>query len=703
MKRLHYKNLFIIVLLLFAPKISNDVNAADHIYQEWKGGVFYYIHHEKEDEISFYATVIDCDSLMTSPIGASEIEVLEKTDVGSFGNCTVVAIGDNAFNNCSFLHEIKLPESIRYIGHGAFSGCTNLCRINIPESVGYIGGGAFTDCQNLKELNLPDNIKTIEFGTFFNCWSLENVNIPKNVTLIDDMAFYNCWSLENVNIPKNVTLINDMAFYNCSSLTEINIPENVNEIENGAFYGCDKLTRIKVYAPEPPGLNSAFDRTDITVYVPDESIDKYRNSYDWKDFNIRGLSYNDVESIELNKYYTTLERESEVQLIAKSLPEDADDKNVIWSSDNEEIATVDENGLVTAIGVGETVITATAHDGSGVKAECKITVEPKMVNSVSLNKSELTLRRFNSEQLYATVLPEYADNKTVIWSSGNEYIATVDENGVVMAVGEGETIIQATAADGSWNWGTCRVTVTSIPVESINLNQDRITLEKGLTAQLSATVLPEDADKLTVTWESDNENVATVDENGLVTAVGGGDAFITAWADDGSPVWATCLVHVPIHVSSIELNQHELTFDGTYGNFKLTATLLPENADYCTITWCSDNEEVATVDGHGLVTAVGEGTATITATANDGSGVSASCMVTVTFTNGIADVEASKVTVLAANGRITVSGKEPDDTVSVYDTGGRLLYQGEDDVIDVPRKAMYIVTVSGKSYKVVVQ
>ena len=78
-------------------------------------------------------------------------------------------------------------------------------------------------------------------------------------------------------------------------------------------------------------------------------------------------------------------------------------------------------------------------------------------------------------------------------------------------------------------------------------------------------------------------------------------------------------------------------------------------------------------------------------------------MVTVTFIDGIADIETSKVTVLAANGRITVSGKEKDDTVSVYDTGGRLLYQGESDVIDVPRKAMYIVTVSRKSYKVVVQ
>lgn len=160
-----------------------------------------------------------------------------------------------------------------------------------------------------------------------------------------------------------------------------------------------------------------------------------------------------------------------------------------------------------------------------------------------------------------------------------------------------------------------------------------------------------------------------------------------------------CIIENP--VTSITLNTVQLTME--YGTKEqLTATVAPDDADNPGLTWTSDNEEVATVDGSGLVTAVSEGTATITATANDGSDVSASCVVTVTFIDGIADIEAGKVTVLAANGRITVSGKEPDDTVSVYDTGGRLLYQGEDDVIDVSRKAMYI-TVSGKSYKVVVQ
>ena len=169
--------------------------------------------------------------------------------------------------------------------------------------------------------------------------------------------------------------------------------------------------------------------------------------------------------------------------------------------------------------------------------------------------------------------------------------------------------------------------------------------------------------------------------------------------DEGSSLPYLRVFDIP--VSEISLDNTEVTLDKRT-TLQLIATVLPEFCRNNTLTWTSDNEKVATVDENGLVTAVGEGTATITATANDGSGVSASCVVTVTFIDGIADVETSKVTVFAANGRITVSGKEQDDTVSVYDAGGRLLYQGESDVIDVPRKAMYIVTVSGKNYKVIV-
>ena len=242
----------------------------------------------------------------------------------------------------------------------------------------------------------------------------------------------------------------------------------------------------------------------------------------------------------------------------------------------------------------------------------------------------------------------------------------------------------------------------SIQVSEISLNNTEATIERQSTLRLTATVLPENCRNNTLKWSSDNEEVATVDENGLVTAVSVGEANITATAVDGSGVTATCKVTVsPKLVTSVTLNKNELTIEKSF-TAQLAATVAPDDADNLGLTWTSDNEEVAIVDENGLVTAVGEGTATITATANDGSGVAASCVVTVTFIDGIADIETSKVTVLAANGRITVSGKEKDDTVSVYDTGGRLLYRGESDVIDVPRKAMYIVTVSGKNYKVIV-
>ena len=464
-----------------------------------------------------------------------------------------------------------------------------------------------------------------------------------------------------------------------------NVPQKIyDDPLNGTTKTIDELYRKATYEMLGWDMENIWD------------IDEGSSLPYFEEFSIQ------VSEISLDNTEATIERQSTLRLTATVLPENCRNNTLAWSSDNEEVATVDENGQVTAVGVGEANITATAADGSGVTATCKVTVSPKLVTSVTLNKNELTIEKSFTAQLAATVAPDDADDLGLIWTSDNEEVATVDENGLVTAVSVGEANITATAVDGSGITATCKVTVTPKLVTSVILDESELTIEKNFTEQLTATVAPDDADNLSLTWTSDNEEVATVDENGLVTAVSVGEANITATAADGSGVTATCKVTVtPKLVTSVTLDQSELTIEKTY-TAQLSATIAPDDADNRTVTWTSDNEEVATVDGHGLVTAVGEGTATITATANDGSGVSASCVVTVTFIDGIADIETSKVTVLAANGRITVSGKEKDDTVSVYDTGGRLLYQGESDVIDVPRKAMYIVTVSGKSYKVIV-
>ena len=617
----------------------------------------------------------------------------------------ITGIGDYAFLDCSKIRTVNLPSSIVRIGDYAFDGCQSLSSIEIPESVTYIGHDAFRHCYSLKSITIPRSVTYFGQGIFFNCDYLTEVNLPDNMTSIPLFMFKYCQGLEYLDIPDGVTKIEDDAFRYCTKLKEITIPQNVTQIGNSAFRDCRSLSNIRILSAEPPVIDeNTFEgiSPEAIMYVPDEAVDKYKSSPYWSGLNIKGAYSVEVSSIILNTTAITINKNSQEQLYATILPENASDKSIVWTSDNEEVATVDENGQVTAVGVGEANITAIAADGSGVTATCKVTVTPKLVTSVTLDQSELTIERTYTAQLSATIAPEDADNRTVSWTSDNEEVATVDENGQVTAVGVGEANITATAADGSGITATCKVTVTPKLVTSVTLDESELTIEKTYTAQLSATITPDDADNRTVTWTSDNEEVATVDENGLVTAVSVGEANITATAVDGSGVTATCKVTVtPKLVTSVILDESELTIEKNFTE-QLTATVAPDDADNLSLTWTSDNEEVATVDENGLVTAVGEGTATITATANDGSGVSASCVVTVTFIDGIADIETSKVTVLAANGRITVSGKEKDDTVSVYDTGGRLLYQGESDVIDVPRKAMYIVTVSGKSYKVIV-
>lgn len=242
-----------------------------------------------------------------------------------------------------------------------------------------------------------------------------------------------------------------------------------------------------------------------------------------------------VEEVTLDKSFLEMIRGEEAQLTATVLPEDAENKTVAWSSSDENIATVDDKGLVRAIAIGEAVITAAAGEKS---ATCAVTVVGIPVEEVILDKTVLELTRGEQGQLTATVSPDDADNKNVTWSSSDEKIATVDANGLVTAVAAGNATVTATAGSKS---ATCAVTVNPIPVESITLDPLSVTLALGETAQITATVLPADADNKTLVWSSSDEKVATVDANGLVTAVTAGEAVITAAAGEVS---ATCSVTI---------------------------------------------------------------------------------------------------------------------------------------------------------------
>ena len=247
----------------------------------------------------------------------------------------------------------------------------------------------------------------------------------------------------------------------------------------------------------------------------------------------------EVGEVKLNKTTLTLAVGEEQPLTATVLPDNAENKTLTWISSNTKIATVSDAGLVKAVAVGSATITARA---GGRSATCTVTVEPIAVESVTLDKTELTLKPGKSEALTATVLPDDAENKTVTWSSSDTKIASVNDAGLVTAVAPGSATITARAGGRS---ATCTVTVEPIAVESVTLDKTNLTLHRDDSETLTATVLPDDATDSKVVWTTSDKAIATVSDAGLVTAVAPGKATITATAGDQS---ATCTVTVEPNV-----------------------------------------------------------------------------------------------------------------------------------------------------------
>lgn len=230
------------------------------------------------------------------------------------------------------------------------------------------------------------------------------------------------------------------------------------------------------------------------------------------------------------------------QLTATVLPEEATDKTVTWTSSDDTVATVSESGLVTIMGSGTATITATT--ATNFAATCTITVKIP-VTKVEVNKATDTLVLGNDKFAiyYASVTPDNATVTTVVWSSSDDTIATVDQNGKVTPVSGGVVTIKATAQDDETLFDSITITVVA-EVNSISLNNTALNLTEGETANLTVTVLPDTATDKSVTWVSTNSSVADVDTNGKVTAVSAGNAQIICMANSGAKPSATCSVTV---------------------------------------------------------------------------------------------------------------------------------------------------------------
>jgi uncharacterized protein YjdB len=282
-----------------------------------------------------------------------------------------------------------------------------------------------------------------------------------------------------------------------------------------------------------------------------------------------------------------------------------------WSSSNTKVVAV-EQGVITAVGGGNATVTVTTS--SGKTATCTVTVTVP-ATGVALDKTAVTLHKGGTLQLSAVLTPaDSTDNLT--WQSDNEAVVTVDR-GVLTGVGVGTANV--TVATSSGFTASCKVTVI-IPAESVTLDRQQLQLYRGENTRLTATMLPADTTD-TLTWSSSNTKVVTV-ENGVINAVGAGEAVVTVTTSQGKT--ASCTVTVNVPAAGVTLNQTDVTLK-VGETATLTATLTPADSTD-TLTWSSGNEKIFTVKD-GVITAVAPGTATLTVTAREG--VQATCTVRV--------------------------------------------------------------------------
>ena len=424
-----------------------------------------------------------------------------------FNNCTslksitipeVTEIGEYAFNNCTSLTEIAFPNTLETISQYAFNN-TGLVKVVVPNSVTSMGKNTFSNCTSLVSVTLPDIRKNVMQGMFENCTALTSIVLPDTVTNIQDNAFKNCTSLASVTMKNNVTNIGKYAFYNCDALTTVNIPDSVTKIDNYAFSGSDALatvnfgaglTEIGSYAFDlcqslnkvvlPYSLtkinNNAFSNctklTEVTINRNVSTIGS--NAFSYPDrLTIYGISGTYAEtyagsvgakfvnqnvpakSVKLNYQTLELNRNDSVKLVLSVEPANFTDE-ITWKSSNTDVVTVSADGTVKAAAVGKARIMVYAGN---VSAACDVVVK-QPVTSISLSASSLSLDAGDTKTLTVSIYPTNAVNKEIAWSSSDEKVAVVDQNGKVTAVGKGSAVISAATKDGSNLTKTCNVTVT---------------------------------------------------------------------------------------------------------------------------------------------------------------------------------------------------------------------------------------------------
>ena len=508
---------------------------------------------------------------------------------------SVTEIGEFAFSGCTALLKVVLSKNMTAIEAQTFSGCSSLESIIIPEGVTKIGtrsksedfmcdGAAFYGCTSLKEIIIPDSVTEIWWRAFSGCTSLSKVKLPKNLTSINSDVFSGCTSLAEITIPDSVTSIGGSAFEGCASLAEIVIPDSVTEIGSSAFSGCTSLSKVDL--PKKLSTIEAYTFSGCSslesIVIPDGvtaigTWSEYENTYYGSSFSgcksLKEIVIPDsVTSIGSSAFSNCTSLESIT--IGRGVESLGDEwiascrrlENITVSPENKTYSSVDgvlfnkDKSELSAYPIGNKLSSYTIPDGVekiGKKAfyGCRYIESLTIPVSVAEIEASALGNCYDIRAVY--YLGTREQWKEVVIGADNYMFALVnvhcaDDSQCRHVWGEWEVIEEATYEKDGLERRVCSLCkaeqtrkiprLGAVKVDAIELSESEKTVFVGDTFTITATVKPDNAWNRTVTWSSSDPSIATVDENGTVTAIAEGEAIITAESADG--VKAECKVTV---------------------------------------------------------------------------------------------------------------------------------------------------------------
>ncbi len=571
----------------------------------------------------------------------------------------VTHIGSLAFEG-SRLRQIDLGR-VTTIGDEAFARCPNLTSAALPDSVVSVGSGAFAGCELLKTVLIGTGLRTFSPEWFEGCSLLDEIQVASgstSFTAVDGILFDSTRtsllfypsgrSNTAYTIPDSTLTLGASSFAGAAALRHLTVPSGLLTVSEQAFKGCTALESFAAESVSTIGDYAFFGCTALQTFEPGAGLNQ-----------IGILAFGCCP-----------------KLTSVSIPE----------------STVLEADQIIFTECAPTVtgkVNSSAHAYSQAWSLIFLDPDAVSVSDITLSASSAVLQRGESLQLTCTLTPDDAQiGHDVLWSSDYPDTVYVDENGLVSALRGGTATVTARTSTGCT--AECVIEV-QVQVSNILLDKDSVLLLPGETLPIQAELIPASATERKILWTSSDETAATVSEDGLLTALKDGEATITARAESGVSATLSLIVCTPVTSFEIPVPEQDLYAVNGLNTLQLTALAVPENASHPNPVWSSDNEDIATIDETGLVTAHYPGVFTITAAADDPVGISSSLTLQV-LPRDLSDIEVPSVDPVAYDGQLHVPAP-----VLVLD--GQTLEEGRDYILslsDAPVNAgTYTLTVSG--------